>query len=127
MSLLLDTHIVYWAITRPQRLSVVHRDRLADRRQAVHVSAVTGWEIAIKVKLRKWPEAAALLPDLDGTVRAAGFAVLPITLAEAEGAGSLDLVHRDPFDRLLAAQALTRDLTVATVDPAFAGFGCRVV
>ncbi len=89
----------------------------------VYVSAVTGWDIAIKVKIGKWHEAATLLTGLSEKIEAIGFELLPLTLAQAERAGSLDLVDRDPFDRLLAAQALDLGIPIATVDPAIAGLG----
>ena len=127
MGLLLDTHVFYWAVKASDRLSAVHRQLIENRRDPVYVSAVTGWEIAIKVKLGRWPEAQALLPDLAGLVVRSGLQTIEITLAQAERAGSLDLVHRDPFDRLRAAQALDLDIPIATVDRAFAMFGCKIV
>ena len=126
MALLLDTHIFYWAAKGSSRLTDVHRQLIQDRQSSVYVSAVTGWEIATKVKLGKWPEAAPSLPDLAGLVLRSGLQVLDITMTQAERAGSLELVHRDPFDRMLAAQALDLDIAILTVDPAFALFGCRV-
>jgi PIN domain nuclease of toxin-antitoxin system len=127
MGLLLDSHIFYWFLINSHRLAQGHRAEIADRTRPVFVSAVSAWEIAIKVKLGKWPEAAVLLPDLSSKVVAAGFEMLPISFAQAERAGSLELLHRDPFDRLLAAQALDLGIAIATVDPAMARFGCRVI
>ncbi len=127
MSVLLDTHILVWWITDQHKLSDRQRNAIRDRTQPVYASAVTGWEIAIKVKLGKCPGAATLVPNLSRAVRDAGFVELPLTLAQAERAGSLDLVRRDPFDRLLAAQALDLGIPIATVDPALALFGCRIV
>lgn len=126
MSALLDTHVFVWWVTDSPRLSAAHRAMIEDQDEPAYVSAVTGWEIAIKVKLGKWADAAPLLPELSGLVARAGLQPLELTLAQAERAGSLPLVHRDPFDRLLAAQALDLDAVVATVDPAFAMLGCRV-
>jgi PIN domain nuclease of toxin-antitoxin system len=125
--LLLDTHVVFWSLLDGAKLPDRIRRAILTDAEASFVSAVSGWEIAIKVKIGKWPEATVLLPDLSAKIVVAGFELLPITVAQAERAGSLDLVHRDPFDRLLAAQALDHDLTVATVDPAFALFGCTVL
>ncbi len=95
--------------------------------ESVFVSAITAWEIAIKVKLGKWPEAALLLPDLAAKVRAEGFHLLDLTLPQAERAGQFDLTHRDPFDRMIAAQALDLDYAVATIDKALSGLGCRII
>jgi PIN domain nuclease of toxin-antitoxin system len=127
VGLLLDTHIFYWAMLGSVRLSERHRTLCEDRTRPIYVSAVTGWEIAIKVKLGKWPEAIPLLPNLSKLALYAGFQPLDITLAQAERAGSLELVHRDPFDRLLAAQALELGIPIATVDPAMTLLGCQVV
>lgn len=128
MSLILDTHVFFWWITDDPRLEARHRQTIDDAGGApIYVSAVSGWEIAIKVKLGKWPEAAALLPGLSDKVLAEGLETLDLTLAQAERAGMLELVHKDPFDRLIAAQSLMLDLPVATNDPAMALFGCRVV
>ena len=127
MSLLLDTHVFFWWITEDSRLSVAHSNALAQKGSTVYVSAVSAWEIATKVKLGKWPEAAVLVPDLTAKIMSCGFQCLDITLAQAEYAGSLPLVHKDPFDRFLAAQSLMLNVPIATVDPAFQLFGCKVV
>ncbi len=126
MDLLLDTHIVFWSLRGSQRLQSAHKALIEDRQRLVYVSAASGWEIAVKVGLGKWLEAAPLLPNLTRAVVDAGLLPLPITLSQAERAGSFDVAHKDPFDRLLAAQALDLDLTLVTVDPAFAQFGCKV-
>jgi PIN domain nuclease of toxin-antitoxin system len=127
MRVLLDTHIFFWWITNQGQLTPQQWKILADDDQPVFVSAVTAWEIAIKVKLGKWNEAASLLTDLEETIRAEGFDVLDFTIAQAKHAGGLDLVHRDPFDRMLAAQALDLDLVLMTADPALALLGCQVI
>jgi PIN domain nuclease of toxin-antitoxin system len=119
--------VLFWCLADDGQLSAHHRDLILNKAEASYVSAVSGWEIAVKVKLNKWPEASVLLPGLADKIRAAGFELLPLTLSQAERGGLLELVHRDPFDRLLAAQALELDLTVATVDPALARLGCKVI
>ena len=127
MALLLDTHIFFWIVIDSPRLSAGHRQLLLSPPGPVFVSAVSGWEIAAKVRLGKWPEAAPLLPGLTQSVERAGIRHLPLTITQAERAGSFELPHKDPVDRLLAAQALDQDLTLLTVDPVFAAFGCKVV
>jgi PIN domain nuclease of toxin-antitoxin system len=127
VSLILDTHVFFWWITDDARLEVRHRRAIETASQAIYVSAVSGWEIGIKVKLGKWPEAAVLLPGLTEKVQGEGFEILDLTLAQAERAGLMELVHKDPFDRLLAAQSLVLDVPIATNDPALALLGCRVV
>jgi PIN domain nuclease of toxin-antitoxin system len=90
MRVLLDTHVFYWWITNQGRLSPQQWKILADDDQPVFVSAVTAWEIAIKVKLGKWNDAAPLLADLEETIRAEGFDVLDLTIAQARSqAGSI--------------------------------------
>jgi PIN domain nuclease of toxin-antitoxin system len=127
MRTLLDTHVLFWWMTQDTRLSAVHRTLIEDDANDILVSAVSGWEIAIKVKLDKWPEAAPLLPDLASKIIVAGFELQPLTFAQAERAGSLELVHRDPFDRMLAAQAIDLDIELATSDSLIGGLGCRTI
>ena len=127
MSFILDTHVFFWWITDDARLEARHRQAIDAGIETIYVSAVTGWEIGIKVKLGKWPEATVLLPGLSEKVLAEGFQILDLTLAQAERAGLLELVHKDPFDRMIAAQSLALDVPVATSDPAIALFGCRIV
>ncbi len=123
--ILLDTHIVYWWLTDDRPLSRSLRSTIESTNDVL-VSAVTGWEIAIKVKLGKWPGAAPLLPDLERTLNDEGFRLLDLTMSQAKLAGGLDLEHKDPFDRLLAAQALDLNIPIATVDPVFKQFNCVV-
>ena len=125
MSLILDTHVFFWWITDDPRLESRHREAITNSSNVIHVSAVSGWEIGIKVKLGKWPEAAVLLPDLTSKVRAEGFFTLDLTLSQSEAAGALELGHKDQFDRLIAAQSLELQWTVATVDTAFGRLGCK--
>jgi PIN domain nuclease of toxin-antitoxin system len=127
VSFILDTHVFFWWITDHSRLESQHRQLIEARGETIYVSAVTGWEIGIKIKLGKWPEAAVLLPGLSEKVQDEGFEVLDLTLARAERTGQLDLIHKDPFDRLLAAQSLLLDVPIATVDPALAMLGCSVI
>ena len=113
MRLLLDTHIFLWCDLNDPRLPDRLRLAIASRQNEVFVSAVTAWEIAIK-------RAAGKL-NFNGSVSGAlreqrRFQALPITMEHAEWAGSLPLLHRDPFDRLLVAQAQLEGLILVTVD-----------
>ena len=90
----------------------------------VHVSAASGWEIATKVRLGKLPAASELLSDLPRLLAAQGFELLPITLLHGLHAGGYPVPHRDPFDRLLAAQAELSRLTLVSLDPALQAFPC---
>jgi PIN domain nuclease of toxin-antitoxin system len=127
MRISLDTHVFFWWMAQDANLLVAHRNLIENNANVGYVSAVSGWEVAIKVKIGKWPEAAPLLPDLSSKIVAAGFHLLPLTLSQAERAGSLDLTHRDPFDRMLAAQAIELDIDLASSDVNIARLGCRVV
>ena len=118
--LLLDTHAFVWALTAPERLAAPACAVLEDPSRVVLLSAASIWEIAIKVERRRWPEAAALLDDLDATLRRLTIAVLPIGPGHARLAGLLAWDHRDPFDRMLAAQAIIEDAVFVTADHAFA-------
>ncbi len=117
MKLLLDTHIILWALNDDPRLSAHHRAAL-DGDAALIVSAVSIWEISIKCALGKLvaPE------NIAEVIRAAGCQPLAITWAHADRAGRLPAHHADPFDRLLIAQAQCEDLPLVTADKAFTAY-----
>lgn len=125
MRLLLDTHALLWWLAGSPRLSAPARDAIADPDATVLVSAASAWEITTKHRLGKLPGAGALAADVAAGVSAQGFEALPVTLEDGERAGRLAGAHRDPFDRMLIAQALARDLTVVSLDAAFDPFGVR--
>ena len=125
--LLLDTHALLWWLAEPERLSANAHAAIANRELNVYVSAASGWEIATKVRLGKLPAARELLEELPGLLADQGFMLLPIELRHGLRAGSYPLPHRDPFDRLLAAQAELQNLTLVSVDPALQDFPCRLL
>lgn len=112
MRLLLDTHIVLWWDTDDPRLSVDFRAAVASPENEVFVSAASAWEIGIKRASGKLQIGASVTH----TIRRHAFTALPITVEHTEWAGSLPLLHRDPFDRLLVAQAQLEGLVLVTVD-----------
>ncbi len=118
--LLLDTHAYVWALTAPDRLSSRARSAIQQPSNAVLVSAATVWEMAIKHRAGKWPEAELLLAQHHDLVSRLGAQSLDISAADAIRAGTLDWDHSDPFDRMLAAQSLLRQATLVTRDAAFA-------
>lgn len=124
--LILDTHVFFWVWNDSPQLLPSHHRILENSEGPFYLSAVSGMEIATKVRSGKWPEAAALLPNLIETAARIGLQPLPLSLRQAELAGSLPSDHKDPFDRLIAAQSIDLDLTILTVDPAFQQFGCKV-
>lgn len=110
MSLLLDTHVVLWWLSDDPALPDAVKDRL-DHEPYVYLSPATVWEVAIKQSLGKLGPA-----DLPERVRDSGFPFLPITVQHGIVAGRLPLHHRDPFDRMLVAQAQIEGLTLVTHD-----------
>ena len=118
MNLLLDTHVLLWAIDQPEHLDETARELIRDARNRVVVSAASAWEIVIKRGLGKLRFDA----DLAGVIDAVGFDPLAVGFEHARVAGELPGVHRDPFDRLLVAQAQVEALTLVTRDPVFAGY-----
>lgn len=123
MSLLLDTHTVVWWIRSDQRLSMNARALIGSSSNEVFVSVATAWEIAIKVGLGRWPEASELLTDFEAALSVEGFRLLYATVPHVRAAGLMSVAHRDPFDRLLAAQAMAEGLTVVTADAKIVGLG----
>jgi PIN domain nuclease of toxin-antitoxin system len=127
VKLLLDTHVLAWAMLEPGKLSAPAKAALDDDANTVLVSVASAWEIAIKVGLGKWPEATPFLSKFENEVEEAGLEILPISVAHVRCAGLMQSPHRDPFDRLLAAQAIIEGLTVVTVDEVVAQLGVRVL
>ena len=127
MKLLLDTHILLWALLEPQKLSPELRNALEDSDTTLLVSAATAWEIATKWRLDKLNQAQAVVEHYAMALHRLAAIELPISGAVARQAGLWDVPHRDPFDRLLAAQAQADNLVLASNDPAFAQFQGVVV
>jgi PIN domain nuclease of toxin-antitoxin system len=125
MELLLDTHAVLWWLAEPERLSAGVLEVLGDPAHQVFVSAASAWEIATKHRLGRLPSAEVLLQEGWNLLQAQGFIALPVSWRHGLRAGSYAQAHRDPFDRLLAAQAELDNLTLVTLDPALAAFPCR--
>ncbi len=127
MRLLLDTHALLWWLFDDPRLSETGRSAIADPDNEILVSAASGWEISTKHRLGKLPEAGDVPTELPRYLRKARFGVLPVGLGHALAAGALQGPHRDPFDRMLIAQARIEGLSVVTVDPVFRDYAASVV
>jgi PIN domain nuclease of toxin-antitoxin system len=125
VKVLLDTCSLIWATLSPAALSASARLIVADESNDILVSAASAWEIATKVRNGKIPEAIPLERDFLETMEIAGYTLLPIGAEDALRAGRLIGEHRDPFDRMLAAQALALDIAVLTPDTLLDGFGVR--
>jgi PIN domain nuclease of toxin-antitoxin system len=115
MKVLLDSHTLFWWFSDPTRLSPRASSIIAKPGNAVLVSAATAWELAIKANLGKL-DALPLVMELAHHVEEEGFVELPISIAQATRAGLLPLHHRDPFDRLLVAQAQDLNVPILSSD-----------
>jgi PIN domain nuclease of toxin-antitoxin system len=125
LRLLLDTHALIWWLRADPRLGASAKRSIEDRRNQVMVSAVSAFEVTAKHRLGTLPDAEMLARDFDGERQQEGFLALDITIAHAAMAGKLPGTHRDPFDRLLIAQALLEDLALVSNEAAFDGFGVQ--
>ena len=119
MRVLLDTHALLWWVADSARLSETARDVIADEANDIFVSAASAWELATKYRLGKLPGGELVAADVVACIAAQGFQELAISVADAERAGRLAGSHRDPFDRMLIAQALAHDLRLVSVDRVF--------
>ncbi|WP_413452554.1 type II toxin-antitoxin system VapC family toxin [Georgenia phoenicis] len=122
MRLLVDTHVVLWQLTGEREVSPEAREALLSARDLL-ISAVSFAEIGIKVSLKK----LEVPQGLEGAVQALGLRVLGLSPAHGLAVGDLPLHHRDPFDRLIIAQAVCEDLPVLTADSRFADYPITVV
>jgi PIN domain nuclease of toxin-antitoxin system len=115
---LLDTHIALWAITDSPRLPAAARDLIAAQENMIHVSAATLWEIAVKHALKR--EGPSSMPvsasEAQAYFASSGYLLVPITAQHAVSVETLPLLHTDPFDRMLAAQALSEPFRLITHD-----------
>lgn len=119
MRLLLDTHIVLWALSDDRRLDKSTRDLIVSPANEILVSSASIWEISIKASLGR---IAIEIDNLEGAIADARFEPLAINFSHATAAGKLPLVHRDPFDRMLVAQAGVEELRIVTHDRIFARY-----
>jgi PIN domain nuclease of toxin-antitoxin system len=123
MRLLLDAHTLLWFWEGNPSLSRSARAAVEDPANQKHVSYVTAWEVAVKVSLGKLKLSVPYQDLFPGAVLANGFQVLPMDFSHFGKLLSLPFHHRDPFDRLLIAQALVEGMTVVSCDPHFAAYG----
>ena len=127
MRLLLDTHALLWWLFDDPKLSRPAREAIGDPSRRVYVSAASAWEIATKHRLGKLPEAGDVPTRLPHYVRRARFSPLPVSFEHALAAGALPGPHRDPFDRMLIAQARVEEIAVVTADPIFRDYGVPIL
>jgi PIN domain nuclease of toxin-antitoxin system len=125
MRVLLDTCTLLWATLSPSSLSPLAREIIADEDNVIVVSAASAWEIATKVRSGKLPGAEKLERDFLDVMADAGYTLLSIDTEVALRAGRLVADHRDPFDRMIAAEALAWDIPVLSPDSLLDQFGIR--
>ena len=123
MRLLLDTHAFLWWLGGDVSLSEPAQAAIADENNVVFVSAASAWEIATKHRIGKLPSAAAIISDIDTVIAEQGFAGLLIEIRHGQIAGALPGPHRDPFDRLLIAQAVPEGLALVSNEHVFDAYG----
>lgn len=123
MRILLDSHTLIWAVDDPAKVSQAVMNLMQFSANELLVSAATIWEMAIKVAKGKLPLSLSYRPWIDRAIGDLNLTVLPITLDHAERQISLPFHHRDPFDRLLAAQSLSEGISLASMDTVFDSYG----
>lgn len=127
MRVLLDTHALLWWLAGDGQRSSMARQTMADPANESFVSAASAWEVSTKFRIGKLPGAGPLAVDFAREVRQQGFVALAITLEHAQVAGALVGDHRDPFDRMLIAQAREEKMALVSNDAAFDAFDVQRV
>jgi PIN domain nuclease of toxin-antitoxin system len=125
--LLLDTHALIWWLTDDDHLSADARSAIAAAENQVFASACSGYEIAYKQQRGRLPSPSPLPVPIADLIRRALFTPLPITPEHAEAAGKLPGPHRDPWDRIMIAQAVAERCHMVTVDKVFSDYGIAVI
>ena len=125
MRLLLDTHAFLWWIEGSSRLSARARRAIQDGGNSKFVSAASAWEITTKYRLGKLPEASELAPNVVDAIAGEDFEELPVSVEDGARAGALPELHRDPFDRVLIAQALGAGLILVSRETLFDRYGVQ--
>ena len=125
MRLLLDTHALLWWLAEDASLTASARRAIAHQNNTVLVSAASAWEIATKVRLGRLEAAADLIDDFAGYLVSEQFERLPVSIEHGIRAGSLPGSHKDPFDRMLIAQAQAENIPVITNERMFEAYGVR--
>ena len=123
--MLLDTHALIWWLAGDDALSPRAREAIGDEQNGVAVSAASAMEIATKYRIGKLPDAALLAQDFEAIIAGQGFDELAITVRHARMAGEMNIAHKDPFDRLLIAQAQAEDMVLVSNETQFDGFAVK--
>jgi PIN domain nuclease of toxin-antitoxin system len=127
LSVLLDTHALIWWLNSSNRLSETAKTAIEDNFEQRFASSVSVWEIATKARTGKIDIGFIVGGSLVKLILGSGFQPLPLSLEHGDLAGSMPGNHKDPFDRMLAAQSLIEDIPLVTRDPAIKQFGVRTI
>lgn len=125
LRLLLDTHALIWWLAGDEALSRRAREAIADEVNEIAISAASAMEVATKFRIGKLPGAALLAQNFEEIIAEQGFGELPISVHHARLAGEMNIAHKDPFDRLLIAQAQAEDLVLVSNEALFDGFAIK--
>lgn len=127
MSFLLDTHVFAWWLFNDRRLTRRVIDLIAENTSEIFISSASGYEFARKYSIGKWPEAKPIVDGFEAIAAAQDFSIVAISASHAIQAGLLAGAHRDPFDRLIAAQAQVEGMSLISADRAFIEFGIKPI
>lgn len=127
MKVLLDTHALLWWLFDDPKLSTLARETISNPQTRVYISSASCWEISTKYRIGKLPEAEDAVRRLPVLLNQSLMDALPISVEHALAAGMLEGSHRDPFDRMLIAQAQIEKMPIVTLDPVFGRFNVEIV
>jgi len=123
--LLLDTHAFLWWLVDDERLPLIAHDAIAEGSNSIFVSAASAWELSTKYRIGKLPGISEIIANLDGVLLGQGFKELSITVEHGRAAGALSGPHRDPFDRMLIAQAMIEEMVLVSNEQLFDNYGVQ--
>lgn len=121
--LLLDTHTFLWWLTGDTRLSQTAVAAIGDEQNEIFISSASAWEISTKYRNDKLPDAAVIAIDIEAAMKSQGFNGLPVSIPHGRSAGALPGPHKDPFDRLLVAQAMIEGMVLVSNEERFDAYG----
>lgn len=127
MKVLVDSHVLLWWLLNDPHLSTTAKTLIADSETEVIISAVTGYELTLKASAGRLTLPGNIEQFVPSRIATEGFTSLPISVGHAARAGTLPLIHRDPFDRLLVAQAQMEGISILTADPAIGQYDVEVI
>lgn len=127
MTLLLDTHVFVWWLLGDKRIRPRLREMIEQNQGETHVSAISAYEMSQKYRLGKWPEVAPFMEGFERLAAAANLSILYVTPLHAIRAGLIPGAHRDPFDRMMVAQAMVEGLRIVSSDKGLKMLGAEPV